>query len=238
MGTLVAFADPAAVVEQQPVEPALVIRLAQQRADALQEGGLLSGRQVIVGPGLGRQCLGARLVLLSEAGGGKRRQADRRGRLLAGEEGLDLCSARRAVEQRLLGALDQQTPIGPGWALIQEGANFARRAEAGTIEIPVDQLACRGITDLVARRARISQIALGRRLEGRAQACRLVAGQGQVADRGNGRIVARNMRKLALGRTVCRLGLLGDLRRLCRGGSGLLGCRLTRGLLGDGWDNR
>ena len=74
------------------------------------------------------------------------------------------------VEQRLLGALRQQTAIGPGRVGLQEGANLARRAISATVEIPVDQLAGGGLGDLVAQRLGLAKPAAGRSRDRLAQA--------------------------------------------------------------------
>ena len=133
-GALVALAGPAAVVEQQAIEAALVVGLGEQPADALEEGRLEARRDVELDPGLLRQRLGLRLVLVGQVRAGQRGEADGGAGLGVGEEGLDLRGAGGAVEQRLLGALGEQPAVGPGRVGVEEGANLRRRAISATVD--------------------------------------------------------------------------------------------------------
>jgi hypothetical protein len=148
-GALVALAGPARVVDQQPVEPALVVGLRQERADKPEKSGLDAGGHVEIDPRLLRQRLGLRLVLVGEIGRCQHAMPDGGPGLGAGKEGLDVARARAGVEQRFLGALGQQAALRPCRIGIQEGANLARRAKSATVEIPVDELAGRRVGDLV-----------------------------------------------------------------------------------------
>ncbi len=207
-GTLVALAGPATVVEQQPVEAALVIGLAQQAAEALQEYGLQGSREIVLRPGLDGDRLGTLLILLGQVGGGHGGQPHARPDLPAGEERLDLGRRRGAVEERLFGSTAQQLPLGPGGVSFEKGANLRCRAKSATVEIPVDELAGRRVGDLVAQRPRVLHLAARRRRDRLAQSAGILGGDGNVADRRDRRIVAGDV-----------LGLIGQRSDQ--------GCRLT-----------
>ena len=205
-GALVALPGPAAVVQEQTVEPALVLGLGQQRPDPLQECRLQVGGDVVLGPRLDRQHLGACLVLVGKVGGGERAHAGGGPGLLVGEERLDLLGARLARQQRLLGTLIEEVAVGPIGIAVEEGAHLRGRSIAAAVEVPVDELASGRIGDLLADGHGLRHPSAGNRADRLAQAACVLGRDGLISHLGDGRVVARHM--------------IGFLRRPARHGVG------------------
>ncbi len=255
-GALLALTGPAAVIEQKPIEAPLVLGRGQQRSDPLQERGLQAGRDVELGPGLDGECLGPRLVLVGEMGGRERGEPGRGPGLLVAEERLDVPRACLARQQRLLGALIEQPPVGPVRIGVEEGAHVLRRSVAAAIEVPVDELAPGRIGDLLPHGHGLRHLPSadgGNRL---AQAACILGRDRMVADRRDGRVIAGDVlsllgqrtrqgrrlqrrHRLALGRRLGSRGrgLRGGLgfRRRSRFGRGRFRLNLGGGVLAGCW---
>jgi hypothetical protein len=152
---------PAAIVEEEPVQAALMVGFAEQRAHAPQKGGLEAGRELELDPSLLRKGLGQllrlRIATVGDIGACQCGVANGGLRLAAGEEGLDLSRACGTVEKRLLGALGEQAPVWPGRIGVEEGTNLRRRPIAAAIEVPIDELARGRVGELVAPRFSLRQ---------------------------------------------------------------------------------
>ena len=131
---------------------------------------------------------------------------------VSAKNALIVARAGTAVEQRLLGALVEALAVGPGRIGQHERAYLGGSAVAAPIQVPVDQLASRGVRDLVAQRLALGQVGLGYGLDRIANAARVFRAHRAIACCGDGGVVAR--------------GVLHLLRRRSRRGACLGGwCR-------------
>ncbi len=199
-----------------------MVVLGQERADLLEEVRFLDGGDRVLRPGLGGQYLGCGLVLFGGKRGRQRGHADTGGGRGLGEERLDVARAGTAVQQRLLGALVEALAVGPGRIGQHERADLGGSAVAASIQVPVDQLASRGVRDLVAQRLALGQVGLGYGLHRIANAAHVFCADRAIACCGDGGVVARGVLHL-LGRRSRRGACLGGWCRsglrswLCRG---------------------
>ena len=200
-GALVALAGPAPVVEQQAVEAALVVGLGEQGAHQPEEARLDAGRHVEVDPGLLRQRLGLGLVLVGQMGGRQQAKADGGAGLGVGEEGLDVARARRC-------ALNSASSARWVSRLRSGQSGLASRKARISAAVPnpprcryqLTSLRAAGSASLVAQGLGVLHPAARRCGDRLAQPARLPrAARGDIADRGDRRIVAGDV-----------LGLLGQ----------------------------
>ena len=210
--TLGAVGGPADIVDQQTVEPPLMIGGGEEFAEPLHEPGFEVGRDAHLAPHFDGARLGAFGVAQRQVGGRECGKADAVFGLLILERGHDAGGLPAFGEHEFLEALVENAAVGPRWIFGQERLVFANLAVTAAQPVPVDELAPNGVLDGIADVERFDDVLGGDGLDAIANAGGILDAEIIAAHRGNGCVKGLEMFSFACGRG--ERGLFGE------GGSG------------------